>query len=290
MPPLCRELQSRMALIPFIFLLGACSVEDSVRVVTSPAAHVAADPQRLIALPRPPILAATEPETLPLARLNATRTRWRELYGRTDARAVTAEALPFLTRTPEGRRFLAATGARAIARGMPAEICPATVTVAPPGTPDMAELVEQTLASCLQRLQDHPDCGCRVLAIGGYLTVPREDLAYATGTTARMLVPGLGVDAVMVAEDEDEGTLVRDLRGPVARVVRRGPDGAEVTLLRDGRVFTGRREPIGYRRGRIAERIYARDATGTEMTLLIGFSPDELEQRAAAWLTWKADG
>lgn len=241
---------------------------------------------RLVTMPRPPILAAEDRAGIALARLNAERTRWGELYGRSDAEPVSADTLPFLTATPEGRRFLAATGPRAIARGLPEESCPATVTAAPARQIALPALVEQVLGQCIAALApSHPGCGCRVLAVGDRVTVPRAEMNYATGTTARMRIPELGIDQVLVAEDAADAVLLRDLLGPLARVERL-PDGVRVRFLREDRAFAGRSLPVGYRRGRIAERIYATDATGATLRLLIGFSPDELAEGAAAWLAW----
>lgn len=273
-------------------LLAGCSEDATVaeRLVEGNGG-VPPGESRLVTMPRPPILAAADPQDLPLARLNAARTRWNELYQRTDARRVSVEEMPFLTRTPEGQQFLAAVGPRALARGMPAEICPAALAFTPGGSTPLPDLVENTLSACLARVRpDHPDCGCRVLALGDFLTVPREEMSYATGTTARIHAPALGIEGVFVAEEEAGGTLVRDVRGPIARITRPTAGGAQVTFLDGGRVFTGRSIPVGYRRGRIAERIYATDRGGARLSLLIGFSPDELADSAAAWLAWPRGG
>lgn len=246
---------------------------------------------RLVALPRPPILAAEGTGDLAKARLNAVRTRWGQLYRRTDARLVSVEALPFLTRTEAGRAFLAAEGERALARGWPAESCPAVVTTAPAETAGLGELVGQALSDCLAEVGAvSPDCGCQVLAVNDFLTVPREEMKYASGTAARMRVPALGLDEILVADEAEDGTLIRDLRGPVARVTRGPGSRVEVKLLRGDRAFEGRSIEVGFRRGRLAERIYATDAAGARMSLLIGFSPEELAEGAAAWLAWPEEG
>lgn len=241
----------------------------------------------LVTLPRPPIIAAPDAEGLSLARLTAQRTRWADLYRRPDARLVSVDALPFLYRTAEGQRFLEAEVPRAIARGEPPEICPATVTTTDAPGIALPDLAEQTLDRCLARLRDHPGCGCRLLAIGDFLTVPREEMSFATGTTARLRAPELGLDAVLVAEKTGERTvLLRGLAGPVGEITR--DEDRTVTVALRGLRFTGRTIPVGYRRGRIAERIYATDASGRRLSLLIGFSPDELAKGAAGFLAWPA--
>lgn len=284
----------RIAALAVSTLLAACGGEEMpvVEGVGAADAPAAAGRAQLVTMPRPPILAAEDPGALPLARLNAERTRWGELYARTDARLVSVEEMPFLLRTAAGRAFLAAAGPRAIARGMPEASCPATVTLAPGrGEVRLPDLVGDTLSACMALLRpEHPDCGCRVLAVGDFLTVPREEMSYATGTTARLRAPALGLDGVFVAEEEAAGMLIRDLRGPIARVTRPRDGEVRVTLLRDRGVLQGRSLPVGYRRGRVAERIYASGPGGVRLSLLVGFSPEELAEGAAAWLAWPAEG
>lgn len=244
---------------------------------------------RLVSLPRPPILAGEDAAEVSKAGLNALRTDWQRLYRRTDAQLVSVEALPFLTRTAEGRAFLAADAPRALARGRPAAECPLTVVGVPPEDTGIDTLVSETLSRCLRGLAPaRPGCGCEVLAVNDFLTVPRWEMNYASGVAARMLAPALGLDALLVADIVEGETLIRGLDGPVGRLERL-PEGRVRVILGDGaHSFEGRSIPVGYRRGRIAERIYATDSAGRRMSLLIGFPPGELADGAAAWLAWPA--
>ena len=290
--------KARRCLLPAALLglllvsLSGCGEREpelGATIVTAGTVPMAGD--RLVSLPRPPILVAEGTDDLAMARLNAARTDWQKLYRRTDAQLVSVDALPFLTRTEAGRAFLAAEGARALARGQPAERCPATVVSVPGEAASLDDLVGDTLSRCLAELAPaHPDCGCEVLAVNDFLTVPREEMNYASGLTARMRVPELGIDDVLVADVVEGETLIRGLRGPVARLERAPDDSVAVVMLRDGRRFAGRSLPVGYRRGRIAERIYATDPAGARMSLLVGFSPKELAEGAAAWLAWPRGG
>lgn len=257
--------------------------ERSQRNPLAEQAHSA----RLVVLPRPPSIAADAENKLPLAGRVAARVDPEVLLG-AGATRVTVDALPFLTQTEAGRAFLAAPGSRALARGMPAENCPALGLAAEPGSGKNSAVAQRALGTCLAAMADrHPGCGCQILALGDVLTVPREEVGFATGVAARIRAPARGLDGVLVAEDLGDGrVLIRGLAGPVA-VLTRGADGGAVLSFRaDGAVYRGRSFPVGFRRGRLAERIYATGPTGDRLSLLVGFSPDELAAYAAAWLTW----
>lgn len=248
--------------------------------------------QRMAVLTRPPIIATFGPEDLEIARSVAANTDPAEVSRRESARWVGIDSIPLLTSTGAGRHFVAATAPRALARGMPQESCPAAAMAsAAPPTP-RAEIAVKALQECLAQLKpEHGDCGCRVVALDNLVMVAHEDTGYATGTTARMRAASLGIDLVLVAEETyDDEILLRDLRGPVALL--RSGEGDAVTLefTAGGRRFEGRRIRVGFRRGRIAERIYATDPEGNRLSLLIGFEPDELAARAGAWLAWPGEG
>lgn len=228
------------------------------------------------------------------------------LLKRNGARRVRADSLPWLTQSKTGRRFLAAPAPRALARGAPAEKCPASAAAAGPSPdPSRAEgrafVADAALTACLAALPSRArrsGCGCKLIALNDVLTEKRDEMAYATGVTARILAPDFGLDGVAIAEEEPGGgILLRSVTGPFAELTLEG-DGAEGTAQMaflpgetgKGAVLTGTREALGYRRGRLAERIYLSDADGRRAIILIGFAPEELVNSAAAWLVWPTDG
>jgi len=247
--------------------------------------------ERMTVLDQPPVIAANSHEKARLAKVQMDRLDLARMARRSDAALSATDALPYLSGSPQGRAFLASPLPRAMARGMPAEFCPADFTQ--PGQRGMtrSQTVLAALEGCLAKLSaTHPECGCRVVAVDNVVTVPRKDLAYATGIGARLLIPGLGINSMIIAEeDNDEGLLLRDLHGPVAHINHGPGDSVTVMFIRNGTTFTGRYLQVGFRRGRIAERIYAKDAEGHKLSLLIGFDPEELAQNAARWLVWPQD-
>jgi len=277
--------------MPFLALAACTDAGTEAQSVRQPIGenhHL----ERMVVIEQPPIIAAQLPQDLPIAARAASRIDRASLAGRQSSRTVSTDALPFLTETEIGRDFLASAMPRAIARGMPADFCPvASVATGPAGSP-LEDVASRALGSCIAQL--HPGdtgCGCRIMAIDDLLLVPREETAYATGTTARLRSTALGLDLVLVAEEEPgEPMLLRDLRGTVARITRGGNESVTLELIGTGDRFTGRSIPVGYRRGRIAERIYVADAAGNRITVLVGFAPSELADTAGAWLAWPGRG
>ncbi len=286
----------RPTLLPVValtLLVSACArppapAGSSARTGMSETFHS----RRLAVFELRPPLVARPGQNLEAVRRRLAHTRPEELAHRRLARPVRVDALPFLTETAEGRAYLAAPSPKALARGAPAASCPAVAAAAvPPAAGDEGAAVT-ALRTCLARLGPHAEgCGCRLIAIDDVVLVPQQALAYATGVAARLYAPELGLDALLVAEaTPDGGVLLRDLRGPVARL-ERGPDSAVTLVLLDGgRRFEGRSIPVGFHRGRIAERIYATDTAGRRLRLLIGFDPRELATYAGAWLAWPKSG
>lgn len=238
--------------------------------------------QRLLVMEQPPSVAAESRDGLEALGLLLRRLPEFGLENRSDARFVGVEELPFLRQSPAGRAFSAIEGARVLVRGEPAAYCPVAMAVpVPEGA--RVETTLSALRACIDRLAT-PDCGCRVLAMDNTALVPRTDLTYAGRITVRAEAPALGLDGLLVAEEGADGTeTLYDLTGPVGTVSH---DGDRVDVRIGGRTFSGTRRLVGFRRGRLAQRVYATDETGARIALLIGFDPDEIAQFAGGWLAW----
>jgi hypothetical protein len=84
-----------------------------------------------------------------------------------------------------------------------------------------------------------------------------------------------------------------DVIGPRA-VARLTPAGeAELALLQGQngaltatRYYHGRWVPEGFRRGRLAEKLYLTDEAGERLIALIGYSPAELADREGELAAW----
>ena len=245
------------------------------------------DLQRFLVLPRPPEVAAYTPEEIAAARQIMANLSPASLQAREGARIENANALPWLIGSEAGREFLATDQSRILVRGAPREFCPSAMVES--GGESVPDLAARALRSCLEQSPD--GCGCEVIAAGSVLLVPQSEMNYATAIAARIRAPSLGIDGFLVAEEAPgDGVLLRDLKGVVGRVERSGDGRVEVRLGPDLIPFEGRSIQVGYRRGRVAERIYATDADGNRVSLLVGFDPNELAELAGAWLAWPRGG
>ncbi len=247
--------------------------------------------QSLVVVPRPPILVARDEAEI-ADTVNETAAIDDAFYAtRFGARRLQADSLAWLSGAPIGRAFLALPAPRVLARGEPAAECPALgLAGGDETTPDRETAADLALAQCLAALPEGRDCGCRIVAVDGLLTVPLSEMAYATGVATWLRAPALGLDAVLVAEEDPDGTvLLRDLRGPVAKLERLGPGRVALAFVGDGPRLEGRSEPVGFRRGRIAERLYLEGADGARAVVLIGLSPAEIADESDP-LAWKAPG
>ncbi len=276
-------------------LASGCS-EVGGRSISEPlTADERLSTQRMVVLERPPIVISQSTKQVASARRAVTRLSLDDLATRRGAREIDANALPFLSGTDVGRDFLASGPGRVLVRGTPVQSCPATIGRAPAPGETLADTAARALTTCHAALAgssspEGTECGCRLIALDSVLLVPREEMTYATGTTARLRVQSLDLDAMLVATNGAEnGVLLRDVSGPVGKVERLENDRVRITLKDTEQTFEGSARRVGYRRGWLAERIYAISATGERLSLLIGFAPDELAELAGAWLAWPPD-
>ncbi|MGD1924212.1 MAG: hypothetical protein ACFB03_08475 [Paracoccaceae bacterium] len=237
---------------------------------------------------RPPILAAEDASDIETVRRLISRLTPSELLERNGARLVDASELPWISGSQTGRAFLESRGNRILVRGKPAERCPIAFADAAPKTTPLGDLARTSLTRCLQMAD--PGCGCEVVAFNSALAVPRENISYATGIAARLRARSLGVDSLLVAEELPDGAvLLRDLSKTIGTVRVSSDNIVEIKLTDVDGVFTGTARDVGFRRGRKAQRIYARNERGERVSLLIGFDPDELSEFAGAGLAWPPD-
>ncbi|MEM7271355.1 MAG: hypothetical protein AAF401_19135 [Pseudomonadota bacterium] len=226
--------------------------------------------------PLPPRIVVTEAADLPRAG-EAARRVFTGRFARTRGlRFLEISALPWLRSSPEGAAFVALGAPRAVARGTPAEFCPAA-GVSSPGATDAAGASREALNTCIAQLRTRgadPDCGCRLMAVNDAVLAPRDNFAFAPGVAARVL-DGEGRSAgLLVAESRPtpEGERVKLLspQGDVAILLLSGNDAELVLVDQPETIWRGTRRAFGYRRGRLAERVELQSESGERMSVLIG--------------------
>ncbi len=268
-------------------LLASCSMSGTSAGSQRSANAEALDLQQFLILTAPPEIAAYTANDVPQMRRKIAGLRPAQLQEREGSQVESANALPFLTGSAIGRKFLSTDRSRVLVRGAPREFCPTALVES--GSASVSDLTASALSKCLN--QSSEKCGCEVVAAGSVLLVPRTEVNYATAIAARVRAPSLGIDGFLVAEEDVEGNvLLRDLTGVVGQVERGDADRVTVILGSKRIAFQGRSIEVGFRRGRLAERIYAKDDGGNRLALLIGFDPTELASLAGAWLAWPKGG
>lgn len=232
-----------------------------------------ADLERMAAPAAPPSLVASDSidiSSTSAGAATASASRFRELRG---TRMVEVSEIPWLRASPEGALFIKSAFPRALARGEPAQSCPAA-SASDAGAGSRKEAASSALYKCLEMLERRDaaeSCGCRLVAVDDTLLTTQEDFIYAPGVPALMMGPGEPLRLVAETVPPIDGVELVSLRaanGEVARLAL-GGEVAEL-LLMNGEKFSGAREPFGYRRGRLAERLTLTSTEGTKMTLLIG--------------------
>lgn len=268
-------------------LLSACETAFD----NSSGAQLAQDDvaaQNMLVMERPPEISAMTARDIQSAHTLMERLSVKELRGRIGAKFHDAHELPWISGSIAGRDFLALAEPRLLLRGDPPEICAVAFAEGGEASKPIADLAVSALERCIAAAG--PGCGCSILAANSALLVPLEEVGYATGAPARLRVPSLGLDKMLVAEVADgKHEILRDITHRVGEIEH--GEGDRVTIRLDGveGAFVGQARRVGFRRGRLAQRVYATNAEGDRLVLLIGFGPNELAETAGAWLAWPAD-
>lgn len=258
----------------------------------------------LVQPPSPPELVADSPRAIPALAASATPDRLALLAERRRAERIYGADLPFFFESEIGRAYLAAGAGRAIARGEPAESCPAFGSALQEASPDAAaaKALERCLASRAPGTETR--CGCRLMAAGQILFAERAEFAHARAVNARLISLEGAFDVTLIAEPKleersidllesgaDETVWLLAPDGPAA-AVNLQPDGAASLVILDGpndqlravRTYQGRWDAEGYRRGRRAAQVALEDTEGHQAVLLMGYEPEELSRRRAELL------
>lgn len=241
----------------------------------------ASDRERMLAAPAPPRVVARDPNGAAEAARIAAGVSAERLLERRGRRFLEISAIPYLRASPEGAAFLAQSNPRALVRGEPPASCPAAAA-SPPGAPDRASAVAAAISACfgaLQRRGAAQSCGCKAIAVDDILLDRPAAFSFAPTVSAVLISNGGPAQRLvadqLAADATGEQIVLRDPRGDVA-LVSLAEDRASLAFLSDAGgggpaiVYDGAREPFGYRRGRLTERIRLTNDAGQRLTLLIG--------------------
>lgn len=231
------------------------------------------DLQRILAAPRPPAIITPAGEAPRLSQRSVARLSVAALSEQRGARPVEIAAVPMLRSTGAGATYLAMEGHRALAQGEPAASCPA-LAAASPGAPSAQASAIDALGACAAQLSARaaaPTCGCRLIALDDALLAPIERFSFASAVSALLIDGGRATRLIAEAELADGVaiTRLRDATGEIG-VLRKEVGEETVSGEIGGVTYTGLRQPFGFRRGRLAERIIMTDADGAEISLLVG--------------------
>ncbi len=238
--------------------------------------------------PAPPEIVARSPADPPLAAAGASEDRLAALAGRERAERRPGPEIAFFFESPLGRAYLASGRGKALARGAPADSCPALGASLDQTSPRAA--AEQALARCLDARPAGAElrCGCRLIAAGDVLLAPPETFAYARAIGGRLIarLDGDRIDAPVVIDGPDHTetgargprrVLLRSPSGPVGALALDADGGATLDL--GARRLSGAWAPEGFRRGRLAGAISLSGADGSRALVLIGYEPAEMAAR-----------
>ncbi len=259
--------------------------------------------QQLVLPAAPPLIEAQDAEDVDRAKRLAARYDRRRLERQRRTRLIEAVQTPLLYEAPAGQRFLSAPGARALAIGYPPRICPAIGLATSTEPAPRAETAASALNGCLAKLEQSgasDECGCRLVALDDTLLAEQAAFAYARGVTAQFVGGEKALATTLIAEERSEEDGSGDVRiwfldalGPraVARLTEAGE--AELAVLEGpngdlsaSNYYRGRWESEGFRRGRLAEKLYLEDEDGERLIALIGYSPAELAAREDELEVW----
>jgi hypothetical protein len=263
--------------------------------IGAPSVPMSPGDQQLLVIDNPPRITATD--AADTTRVGDAVTALVSRPSAPAGRRVEARAAALLYGTGWGRAYLAAPDARALALGDPPERCPGLGVVG--GGPDTppAAVAEAAMAQCL-RSQSGPaarGCGCRLLALDDTLLAPLAAFNHSPGVGARIVGLRGGAAGPLIAQElreiTDDGSvrvLFSGAAGPVAAAALY-PDGRAVMEIPGADLrLEGTREPRGWRRGRLTERLLLTDEDGRRVIALIGFEPEEFARDGLALSRWPA--